>query len=256
MKSPGLEFLKLYAIDPFNLLAGCNQAKLPHRSAPHFPTEDPLRVKEQMRKNCRSAFVLLLPALLCGCFSHRHDAPFNDGLRLDGETVLLVPFRETTANADLWYGESRRGRNIATSFEIHAAKPEFDGRLVSGERVNEAQKVIRDWTKPRLGDSDLGRIGKSVGARFVVEGIIEEFALKNPRSVGFYDPKAVISYRVLDTEKSKVVHQRKRWRVGRERGSEGQFKVNFEFDDPVTIEVKLLNLIGQRLVEELYGYSD
>ena len=209
-----------------------------------------------MRKNCRSALALLLPVLLCGCFSHRHDAPFNDGLGLDGETVLLVPFRETTANVDLWYGESRRGRSVVTSFEIYAEKPEFDARLVSGERVNEAQKVIRDWTKPRLGDSDLGRIGKSVGARFVVEGIIEEFVLKNPRSVGFFDPKAVISYRVLDTEKSKVVHQRTRWRVGRERGSEGQFKVNFEFDAPRQIELQLLTLIGRRLVEELYGYSD
>ena len=80
--------------------------------------------------------------------------------------------------------------------------------------------------------------------------------MKNPRSVGFFDAKAVISYRVLDTEKSKVVHQRKRWRVGRERGSEGQFKVDFEFDNPRKIELSLLALVGRRLVEELYGYSD
>ncbi len=209
-----------------------------------------------MNKNCHIAFAMMLPVLLCGCFSHRHDAPFNEGLGLDGATVLLVPFRETSANADLWYGESRRGRVVIESFEIWAAKPEFDARLVSGERVNEAQKAIRDWTKPRLGDSDLGRIGKSVGARFVVEGVIEEFVLKSPRSVGFFDPKAVISYRVLDTEKLKVVHQRKRWHVGRDRGSEGQFKVDYEFDNPRKIEFTFLALIGQRLVEELYGYSD
>ena len=74
--------------------------------------------------------------------------------------------------------------------------------------------------------------------------------------MGFFDAKAVISYRVLDTKKSKVVHQRKRWRVGRDRGSEGQFNVDFEFDNPRNIELRLLALIGIRLGEELYGYSD
>lgn len=209
-----------------------------------------------MNKTRHAAFALILPVLLCGCFSHWHAAPFNEGSGLDGETVLLVPFRETAANADLWYGESRRGRRIIADLETWAAEKGVDARFVSGERVVEAQKAIRDWTKPRLGDSDWGRIGKSVGARFLVEGIIEEFALKNPRSVGFFDAKAVISYRVLDTEKSKVVHQRKRWRVGRDRGSEGQFNVDFEFDNPRNIELRLLALIGIRLGEELYGYSD
>ena len=209
-----------------------------------------------MNKNCHIAFAMMLPVLLCGCFSHWHAASFNEGSGLDGETVLLVPFREVAANADLWYGESRRGRAIVESFEIWANDQGVDARVVTGERVVEAQKAIRDWTKPRLGDSDWGRIGKSVGARFVVEGIIEEFALRSPRSVGFFDAKAVISYRGLDTEKSKVVHQRKRWRVGRERGSEGQFKVDFEFDNPRKIELALLALIGERLGEELYGYSD
>ena len=209
-----------------------------------------------MNKNYHIAFAMMLPVLLCGCFSHWHAAPFNEGSGLDGETVLLVPFREAAVNADLWYGESRRGRRIIEGLEIWAANQDVDARFVSGERVVEAQKAIRDWTKPRLGDSDWGRIGKSVGARFLVEGVIEEFALKNPRSVGFYDAKAVISYRVLDTEKSKVVHRRKGWRVGRDRGSEGQFKVDFEFDNPRDIELRLLALIGRRLGEELYGYSD
>lgn len=209
-----------------------------------------------MNKIRHIAFALTLPVLLCGCFSHWHAAPFNEGSGLDGETVLLVPFREVAANADLWYGESRRGRAIVESLQIWADGQGVDARFVTGERVMEAQKTIRDWTKPRLGDSDWGRLGKSVGARFVVEGIIEEFALRSPRSVGFFDAKAVISYRVLDTEKSKVVHQRKRWRVGRERGSEGQFKVDFEFDNPRKIELRLLALIGERLGEELYGYSD
>lgn len=202
------------------------------------------------------AAVLMLPVSLCGCFSSWHAAPFNEGVGLGGETVFLVPFREAAPNADLWYGESRRGRRIVEGLEIWAVNREAGAVFVSGERVEEAQRAIRDWPKPRLGDSDWGRIGKSVGARFLVEGVIEEFELKNPRSVGFFDAKAVISYRVLDTEKSKVVHQRKRWRVGRDRGSEGQFKVDFEFDNPRDVELRLLALVGRRLGEELYGYYD
>lgn len=209
-----------------------------------------------MNKKSLFAVALVLPVSLCGCFSTWHAASFNGGAGLDGETVLLVPFREAAANADLWYGESRRGGHIVEGIEIWATNREVEALFVSGERVEEAQKAIRNWAKPRLSDSDWGRIGRSVGARFLVEGVIEEFELKNPRSIGFFDAKAVISYRVLDTEKSKVVHQRKRWRVGRDRGNEGQFKVDFEFDNPREIELRLLALIGRRLGEELYGYSD
>ena len=47
---------------------------------------------------------------------------------------------------------------------------------------------------------------------------------------------------MLDTEKVRVVHQRKGWRVGRERGNEEQFKVDIEFDNPQEIELRLLAL--------------
>jgi len=209
-----------------------------------------------MMKKIPFSFALLLPLSICGCFSSWHGAQFNGGVGLEGETVLLVPFRETTSGADLWYGESRRGLRVVQTIKVWAETQEADAIFVSGERVDEAQKTIRDWAKPRLSDSDWGSIGRSVGARFLVEGAIEDFQLKDRRSVGFFNATAVVSYRVLDTEKARVVWQRKGWRVGRDKGHEGQFRVEFGFDNPREIELLLLKTIAKRLGEELYGYYD
>ena len=131
--------------------------------------------------------------------------------------MLLVPFRETLAGADLWYGESRRGQTITKGVRVWAAGQEVDARFVTGERVDEEQKAIRNWAKPRLSDAEWARIGRNVGARFLVEGSIDKLQLKDPRSIGFFSARAVISYRVLDTEKGRVVHQRKGWRDCRDR---------------------------------------
>ena len=204
----------------------------------------------KMKMNGLSAAALLLPLSMCGCFSSWHASPFNGGEGLEGQTVLLVPFRETLAGADLWYGESRRGQTITKGVRVWAAGQEVDARFVTGERVEEAQKAIRNWAKPRLSDAEWARIGRNVGARFLVEGSIDRLQLKDPRSIGFF------SARVLATEKGRVVHQRKGWRGGRDRGNENQFKVDLEFDNPREIELRLLALTAKRLAEELYGYYD
>ena len=209
-----------------------------------------------MKMNGLSTAALLLPLSICGCFSSWHASPFNGGEGLEGQTVLIVPFRESLAGADLWYGESRRGQTITKGIRMWAAGQDIDARFVTGERVEEAQKTIRNWAKPRLSDAEWARIGRNVGARFLVEGSIEKLQLKDPRSIGFFSARAVISYRVLETEKGRVVHQRKGWRVGSERGNEDQFKVDLEFDNPQEIELRLLALTARRLAEELYGYYD
>ena len=211
---------------------------------------------KQMTKKWFFAAALLVPLSICGCFSSWHASPFNGGVGLEGETVLIVPFREALAGADLWYGESRRGSTITKGIRMWATNQEVDARFVTGERVEEAQKTIRNWAKPRLSDADWARIGGNVGARFVVEGSVDKLQLKDPRSVGFFSALAVISYRVIDTDKARIVHQRKSWRVGRDRGNEGQFKVDLEFDNPREIELRLLALVAKRLGEELYGYYD
>ena len=211
-----------------------------------------LKVFRKMMKT-RLFIASLLPLLVSGCSSSRVVSPFNGGAGVEGEAVLLVPFRE---GKNFWYGESRRGLTIVRLIEKWAAHQETESIIVSGERVEDAQRQIRDWAKPRLGDSDWGRIGRSAGARFIVEGSIDKLQLKDPRSVGFFSAEATISYRVLDTQKSRTVHQRKGWLVGKDRGNEGQFRVDIEFDDRQEIEMRLLILVARRLGEELYGYSD
>lgn len=215
-----------------------------------------LKVSIEMIKKILFSGTLLLPLAVCGCFPARQAARFNDGAGLEGAPVLLVPFRETASGVDLWYGESRHGLRVVRTIKMWAENEETVAIFVSGERAAEAQKTILDWAKPRLSDSDWGSIGRSVGARFLVEGTIEAFQLKDPRSIGFFSPTAVVSYRVLDMENSKVAWQRKSWPVSREKDREGQFKVEFGFDNPREIELRLLALIAKRVGEDLYGYYD
>jgi len=196
--------------------------------------------------------VVCLAAISGGCHSF-HDARFNDGNGASGESVLLVPFRES--RRDRWYGESREGRGVVKFLRDWTEEQAVDAVFVESELAEEVLHQVLNWTKKDLRVADWVRIARPCGARYVIEGDILALELDNALSIGFYDPVATVRYRVIDLESGREVWSRDSWEIKLDE-RESQFQPTYEFENADKVRALFLAHIGSRLGEELYGYHE
>ena len=197
---------------------------------------------------------LLACAFLSGCsfFPQFQEARFNNGDGAAGENILVVPFRESRRG---WYGESRDGRGVVAFLRQWTQARAVDARFVESEISQEVLHRVYNWPKKTIRRSDWVDLARPAGVRYLVEGDILSLKLDNPLTVGFFDPEALIRYRVIDLQDGREVHSRERWKL-RQSERESEFRVSYDFDDPEKVRAQFLAYIAKRLGQELYGYYE
>ncbi len=130
-----------------------------------------------------------------------------------------------------------------------------DARFVESEISQEVLHRVYNWPKKTIRRSDWVDLARPAGVRYLVEGDILSLKLDNPLTVGFFDPEALIRYRVIDLQDGREVHSRERWKL-RQSERESEFRVSYDFDDPEKVRAQFLAYIAKRLGQELYGYYE
>ena len=203
----------------------------------------------------RALLALAIPAcaVFAGCDSTFHDARFNDGEGASGERTLIVPFRQS--RREIWYRESPEGRAIVKFLRLWTEKQGIDTLFAESEDEADVLHRVGNWPNDRIRKDDWVRLARPAGVRYVVEGDILSLQLENKLSIGFFDPRAVIKFRVIDVLSGREVLHREAWKLAF-TDRESQLQLSSKFESSQQVMALFLAYIGKRLGQELYGYYD
>ncbi len=198
------------------------------------------------------AVTVVAPLLFSGCHTF-HDARFNNGEGANGEEILVVPFSES--GKSLWYGESREGRGLVKFMREWAHENAVDPLFVESELTEEALHKVFNWPKERITTRDWVKIARTTGARYLVHGDIRHLSVSNPLSIGFYDPNALVRYRVVDLVNGQTVYSRDDWKVRMDE-RDTQFRLAYQSEDARKVRAAFVAYVGMKLGQEIYGFYD
>ena len=171
--------------------------------------------------------------------------------------LLLVPFRDLSVPHGHGYGESDRGVKVIEAFRNWAEK-NCDPRLSEPAATNAVIRSLREWTregKPTFKDWKNLLAGLPGHVDLILIGEIQEFRLRDPKSIGFFKGTVKAVYSLINS------------RTGREEyrstpvsleypAPKGDIEVPMsEFGTkPEEIEKGLIHVLGQQIGKDLFGY--
>ena len=194
-----------------------------------------------------------LSVLFCVSCETFHKAKFNQGLGVEEDLLLVVPFSEPGRSR--WYGESPVGNEVVQSFKVWAretARPNF----AEGDEVERILRLVFDWRKDKIRAKDWTKLTAGTGIKYVLYGEVEKLSLRNPTRYGVLEPTATASYRVVDAPRGKLVFEEVRTRVRYgESDSTETFTMDFEAN-AARAKTRLLAKLGRRIGKDLYGHYE
>jgi len=198
-----------------------------------------------------SAIAALLSLGAIGCQEFERPS-FNRREGANDAPLLVVPFREPSRH--LWYGESPRGNRLAEHLKRWARENALSPVILEGDDVTVTLERVRDWTQGDLRTEDWKRLTTGLGARFVVEGEIQEPKLRSERVVGLYDAELTAKFRVLDVVNGRVAFESTA--QGKYGGGEASLDMITDVPDrrnDAAVEERLLRALAEQIGKELYG---
>ncbi|MBN1442026.1 MAG: hypothetical protein JXA90_04915 [Planctomycetes bacterium] len=200
------------------------------------------------------AAVWLLSALGC---AHYEPAAFNKPKGVNGREILLIPFRESRKR--LWYTESQRGLALVADLKSWAYEEADDPLLVEGAAEKDVLETIRSDEKwilmDRVTGDDWKELVGNLGVQFVLVGDIRDLTLRDPGTIGLYQPKMVLEIEVFDVPRGKKAYSRK-LEVTDPSGRDDPMADVSSFNKDSVIERRLIRQAAERIGQELYGYYE
>jgi|RhiMethySRZTD1v2_1073278.scaffolds.fasta_scaffold24317_3 hypothetical protein len=197
-----------------------------------------------------SIAVISLVALAPGCKTWI-PAIFNHGEGVNGDKVLIVPFSEPKQG--LWYGESPNGRTVAESIKVWI-RSNADPNFPEGPEVKRVLEHVMNTTEQHISADHWKKLTAGLGIKYVVYGEIEDMSLSRPDRIGTLDPTVQASYRVVDVEIARIVHEIEEFTVDFARGYDHDLPIIDLGADTTQARAKLLSKLGAQIGKDLYGY--
>jgi len=208
----------------------------------------------EMRLEARfptALIVSLLGLILVGCADF-HNPAFNAEVGANGATVLFVPFRESRKK--LWHGESELGKRLVAAVKAWARENAEEPSALEGRDLREVLEHVKDWTENRIRISDWQSLAGGLGVKYVVEGDIVEFSLRNPKVYGVYDGRAVAEFRVINIVSGKLSYEGETRPATYGKGRDMITMDSPSSENDARVTERLTSRLAAEIGRDLYGY--
>ncbi|MEM7234759.1 MAG: hypothetical protein AAF517_21445 [Planctomycetota bacterium] len=151
----------------------------------------------------RIALIASSLAVISGCTSFQK-APYNKGVGSQKSLTFIVPFQESKKH--LWYGESRRGIDLANRVKHWARENGDNVVILEGSQLTDAMRWVTEVTQEEISPSDWQTNMRGFGVKYVVVGDLGKTRLRSRNVHGVYDAQVAANFRVINAESGHIAY--------------------------------------------------